>query len=109
MECYEEEVLILHQEIKRMQHTFTFLSNAWVSKVESESSRLGYSAFAYERADIYLCMVSDCESEYAEVLKDKVLSHQLQENGKLLLDREYHAGTYFNTKHLRKDSYLNRP
>ena len=89
MECYKEEVLILHQEIKRTQRTFTFLSNVWTSKVESESSRPGYSAFAYECADMYSHMASDCESEYAEVLKDKALSHQLPESGKLLLVREY--------------------
>ena len=94
MECYEEEVLILHQEIKRTQRTFTFLSNVWMSKAESESSRPGYSAFAYECADMYSCMASSCESEYAEVLKDKALSHQLPENGKFLLDREYHADLF---------------
>ena len=94
MERYEEEVLILHQEIKRTQRTFIFLSNVWTSKVESESSRPGYSAFAYECADMYSRMVSDCESEYAEVLKDKALSHQLPENGKFLLDREYHADLF---------------
>ena len=109
MKRYKEEVLILYQEIKRMQCTFTFLSNVWASKAESESSRPGYSAFAYECADMYLCMASDCESEYAEVLKDKALSHQLAENSKLLLDREYYVGTHFNAKHIRKDSYLNRP
>ena len=89
MERYKEEVLILHQEIKRTQRTFTFLSNVWMSKAESESSRPGYSAFAYEHADMYSRMASGCESEYAEVLKDKALSHQLPESSKLLLVREY--------------------
>ena len=94
MERYEEEVLILHQEIKRTQRTFTFLSNVWTSKAESESSRPGYSAFAYERADMYSRMASDCESEYAEVLKDKALSHKLPESSKLLFDREYRADLF---------------
>ena len=100
MECYEEEVLILHQEIKRTQRTFTFLSNVWTSKAESESSRPGYSAFAYERADMYSRMAGNCKAEYMELLKDKTLCHQLPESSKLL-NREYCAGTHFHANHLR--------
>ena len=100
MERCEEEVLMLHQEIKRTQRTFIFLSNVWVSKAESESSKPGYSAFAYERADMYSRMADDCKTEYMELLKDKTLCHQLPESGKFL-DREYHAGTHFHANHLR--------
>ena len=100
MERCEEEVLMLHQEIKRTQCTFIFLSNVWASKAESESSKLGYSAFAYERVDMYSRMAGDCKAEYMELLKDKTLCHQLPESGKLL-DREYRVGTHFHANHLR--------
>ena len=66
MERCEEEVLMLNQEIKRTKHTLIFLSNVWASKAKSELSKPGYSAFAYERADMYDRMAKHCRDSYAK-------------------------------------------
>ena len=67
MEHWDEEVLILHAEFNRTEQTFMFLSHTWEQTVTTViGAKLGYAAFAYERADMYGHMAKHCRDTYAK-------------------------------------------
>ena len=61
-ERWEEEVLLLQEELKRTHRTFRFLSDAWINSISRDKCKRGYSEYAHERASMYTRMANECHA-----------------------------------------------
>jgi hypothetical protein len=60
MERWDEEVLMLQEELRRTRRTFAFLSHAWAQTKTTHGCKPGYAEYANERSEMYASMADDC-------------------------------------------------
>lgn len=70
MQRWDEEVIILREEFKRIHRSFTVLGEGWQKAGESFIDKsAGHIAYARERASMYCEMAAACKADFLRVEK----------------------------------------